>query len=382
MLEPVQTRSAEARRAGRAHRGDRPADRARAAPRRAIELTGTSWRHHGSDACSAGVEIQVHGGAHARVWAPACSSVDVVLDADRQPVLAAGQRVPTATSPATLPDARAGDRYWFRLDGALLRPDPVSRFQPDGPHGPSAVVDPSAFRWTDGGWRGVRPIGQVIYEMHVGTFTPEGTWRAAAAELRRARRSRHHDRRDDADRRLRRPLRLGLRRRRSLRARRASTARPTICAAFVDRAHALGLGVILDVVYNHLGPDGNYLVGLLARLLHATATRTTGARRSTSRRPPPARAFFVENAGYWIDEFHFDGLRLDATQDIHDASPEHVVAELIREARARRPASRADLRRRRERAAGHAPRSRPGAGRLRRATRSGTTTSITPRSSR
>ena len=99
-----------------------------------------------------------------------------------------------------------------------------------------------------------------------------------------------------------------------------------------------GSRVILDVVYNHLGPDGNYLERLLDATTSPTSTRTTGARRSTSRARPPARAFFVENAGYWIDEFHFDGLRLDATQDIKDASPEHVLADDRRGARARRPA--------------------------------------------
>ena len=129
----------------------------------------------------------------------------------------------------------------------------------------------------------------------------------------------------------------------------------TTSARFVDRAHALGLGVILDVVYNHLGPDGNYLARLLAATTSPTATRTTGAQALNFDGPAPAaREFFVANAGYWIDEFHLDGLRLDATQDIYDASPEHVLARDRARARAAAAGAATIYRRRRERAAGHA----------------------------
>ena len=143
---------------------------------------------------------------------------------------------------------------------------------------------------------------------------------------------------------------------------------------FVDRAHAVGLGVILDVVYNHLGPDGNYLNDFSPDYFTDRYTNDWG-RAINFEGPAPARAFFVENAGYWIDEFHFDGLRLDATQDIHDASPEHVIASLVK--RAREPAGAPDHTSSRR----TSRRTRDWCGRRSRAatawTRSGTTTTIT-----
>ena len=119
--------------------------------------------------------------ANARVWAPACRSVDFVVDANPQHIHAM-VRDADGFYAADAP-VRPGDRYWFRLNGSDLRPDPCSRFQPDGPHGPSQVVDPSSYAWADGGWKGPASAGHVIYEMHVGTFTPEGSWAAAAREL-------------------------------------------------------------------------------------------------------------------------------------------------------------------------------------------------------
>ena len=271
-------------------------------------------------------------GAHARVWAPDRASVDVVCDADRRrcwPLV----RECNGYFAGELPEARSGDRYWLRLDGRLLRPDPASRSQPAGPHGPSAIVDPSAFRWTDDGWGGIEPDGQVIYELHVGTFTPEGTWRAAAAELEALAdlgitivemmpvadfAGRFGWGYDGVN--LYAPTRL--------------YGTPDDLRAFVDRAHALGIGVILDVVYNHIGPDGNYLSDF-ARDYFTDRYANDWGEAINFETAAPARAFFVENAGYWIDEFHFDGLRLDATQDIHDVSGDHVVSELIRHARAK-----------------------------------------------
>ena len=280
---------------------------------------------------SGGVEILASGGAHARVWAPARSSVEVVLDGGAHSWrLARDERGFFA---GDLPEARAGDRYWLRLDGSLLRPDPVSRFQPDGPHGPSMIVDPAAFAWTDAGWQGVDPADQVIYEMHIGTFTPEGTWRAALAQLDALAdlgittiemmpvaefAGRFGWGYDGVD--LYAPTRL--------------YGGPDDLRAFVDRAHALGIGVILDVVYNHIGPDGNYLADFSRDYFTSRYTNDWGEAINYET-APGARAFFVENGGYWVDEYHFDGLRLDATQDIHDDSPEHAIAALIRRARDR-----------------------------------------------
>jgi maltooligosyltrehalose trehalohydrolase len=225
--------------------------------------------------------------------------------------------------------------YGYRLDGSPACPDPASRFQPAGPHGPSEIVDPGAFAWSDADWRGVTREGQVIYEMHVGTFTTAGTWEAASRELPELARAGitvvevlpvadfvgdfgwGYDGVD-----LFAPTRL--------------YGRPDDFRSFVDRAHAVGLGVILDVVYNHVGPDGNYL-GQFSSDYFSSRHRTDWGQAINfdGAGSGPVREFFVANAGYWIDEFHLDGLRLDATQDIHDESTEHVLAAIAREARER-----------------------------------------------
>jgi len=279
---------------------------------------------------SAGVELSGKR-AHARVWAPACRSLDIVVEPP-----SAESRIIQLTRDADgffegSIDARPGDRYWFRLNATTMRPDPASRFQPDGPHGPSEIVDPSTFAWSDTQWAGVRPDGQVLYELHVGTFTREGTWRAAMNELPALAdlgvtviemmpvaefAGRFGWGYDGVD--LYAPTHL--------------YGRPDDLRAFVDRAHALGVGVILDVVYNHVGPDGNYLSDYAPEYF-TDRYRNDWGQALNFEGPAPARMFFVENAGYWIDEFHFDGLRLDATQDIHDASAEHVIASIVRRVR-------------------------------------------------
>jgi maltooligosyltrehalose trehalohydrolase len=276
---------------------------------------------------SAGVEIQPDG-ASVRVWAPACRRVDFAIDGGPVHPL---EPETGGFFRAIVPGGVPGTRYWFRLDGERLRPDPVSRFQPDGPHGPSVIIDPSSFRWTDGGWGGLDPRGQVLYELHVGTFTPAGTWTAAAAELEALADlgvtviemmpvadfgGRFGWGYDGVN--LYAPTRL--------------YGTPDDLRAFVDRAHAIGLGVIVDVVYNHLGPDGNYLAEFSADYFTDRYKNDWG-RAINFEGPAAARAFFVENAGYWIDEFHFDGLRLDATQDIKDGSSPHVIASISDRAR-------------------------------------------------
>jgi maltooligosyltrehalose trehalohydrolase len=268
---------------------------------------------------------------HFRVWAPRATRVEVDLG-DRRVRLDPEHEGYHA---ALVPGVAAGARYTYRLDGDGPYPDPASRFQPEGPHGPSEVIDPGRFPWTDAPWPGVPLEGQVLYEMHVGTFTSAGTWEAAARELAELARAGitvvevlpvadfvgdfgwGYDGVD-----LYAPTRL--------------YGRPDDFRAFVDRAHALGLGVILDVVYNHLGPDGNYL-GRFASDYFSTRHRTDWgeAINFDGARSGPVREFFVANAGYWIDEFHLDGLRLDATQDVHDDSPEHVLTALARHARER-----------------------------------------------
>ena len=280
---------------------------------------------------SAGVELSGDA-AHARVWAPACRSIDVVIEprttGERQAIPLTKDQDGFFEGSI---EAEAGDRYWFRLNGVTLRPDPASRFQPDGPHGPSEIVDPSRFAWTDARWGGIGAEGQVVYELHVGTFTREGTWRTAIEQLPHLAdlgitviemmpvaefAGRFGWGYDGVD--LYAPTHL--------------YGRPDDLRAFVDRAHALGIGVILDVVYNHVGPDGNYLAEYAAEYFTGRYQNDWGQALNFEGRTP-ARMFFVENAGYWIDEFHFDGLRLDATQDIHDSSSEHVIAAIVRRVR-------------------------------------------------
>ena len=278
---------------------------------------------------SCGVEARKDG-AHARVWAPACRRVDFVLERGDQRTIVALEAEAEGYFSGHV-QATPGDRYWFRLDGDRLRPDPYSRCQPDGPHGPSQIVDPAAFRWTDSAWPGIGRDGHVAYEMHVGTFTPEGTWSAARAQLPELARlgisiiemmpvaefsGRFGWGYDGVD--LYAPTRL--------------YGTPDDLRAFIDAAHGLGIAVILDVVYNHLGPDGNYLSEFSPDYFTDKYANDWG-KPPNFEGPAAAREFFVENAGYWIDEYHFDGLRLDATQDIHDASDEHVLRTLGERAR-------------------------------------------------
>jgi maltooligosyltrehalose trehalohydrolase len=281
-----------------------------------------------------GAELQPNGGAQVRVWAPACRSVDLVIPPnirDGTPRVIPMTREADGHFQGFDESAREGGRYWFRLDGDRLRPDPASRHQPEGPHAPSAYVDPRAFQWTDHARKGLQPVGQVVYEMHLGTFTLEGTWRAAAAGL------------DEL-------ARIGITVIEmmpiaefpgrfgwgydgvNLYAPAHVYGTPDELRAFVDRAHAFDLGVILDVVYNHLGPDGNYLNDFSPHYFTDKYTNDWG-QAINFEGPEPVRQLFVQNAGYWIDEFHFDGLRLDATQDIKDASSRHVMADLIASAR-------------------------------------------------
>jgi maltooligosyltrehalose trehalohydrolase len=224
--------------------------------------------------------------------------------------------------------------YRYRLDdSARLYPDPASRFQPNGPHGPSQVIDPKTFQWTNGAWPGVRLEGQVIYEMRLGTFTQQGTWEAARYELPEL---------ADAGITLIEVMPVadfvgrygwgydGV----ALFAPSHLYGIPDDCRRFVDCAHALGLGVILDVVYNHVGPDGNYLAYFSAEFFTDRYSTDWGAAINfDGEHAGPVREFFLANAGYWIDEFHFDGLRLDATQDIHDQSPTHILAAIARQVR-------------------------------------------------
>jgi maltooligosyltrehalose trehalohydrolase len=232
---------------------------------------------------------------------------------------------------AVVADARPGDRYAYALDDGTLMPDPASRFQPDGVHGWSEVVDPAAFAWTDVEWRGLDPRRAVIYELHVGTFTPEGTFAAAAEKIPylvdlgvtaielmpladfAGERNWGYD---------------GV----ALFAPSRAYGRPDDLRAFVDAAHAAGLAVLVDVVYNHLGPEGAYLPAFSPQFLTSKhRTPWGGAVNLDDEQSEVVRALLADNALHWIHEYHADGLRLDATHALIDARRPHFVAGLARE---------------------------------------------------
>lgn len=277
-----------------------------------------------------GAELSA-GGASFRLWAPGHDRVTLAIDGRRVAMRPAGG---PGWFAAEVDGVGAGTRYGFHIgDAAALLPDPASRWQPDGPHGASALVDPDACAWSDAGWRGVELSGQVIMEMHVGTFTPEGTWAAAAERLPALTElgismiemmpvndfpGRFGWGYDGVG--LYAPTRL--------------YGSPNDLRRFVDTAHRLGIAVILDVVYNHLGPDGNFLPRFAASIFHDRRNDWGDVINFDGPDAGPVRRFFIENAAYWIREFHFDGLRLDATQEIHDASEVHVVREIADAARA------------------------------------------------
>lgn len=280
-----------------------------------------------------GAEVQPGGGAHFRVWAPETKSAAVELIGADQKTRAV-QLNPEAGGyfSGLVSEAAGGALYKYRLDAGSF-PDPASRFQPEGPHGASQVVNPAAFKWTDQSWKGLPAKDLVIYEMHLGTFTRPGTWRAAMDQLSELKRigitaleimpiadfpGRFGWGYDGVD--LFAPTRL--------------YGNPDDARTFVDRAHQLGLMVILDVVYNHVGPDGNYLSQFASDYFSKKYSCEWGeALNFDGENSEPVREFFISNARYWIEEFHFDGLRLDATQQIFDTSKRHFLAELSAAAR-------------------------------------------------
>jgi maltooligosyltrehalose trehalohydrolase len=276
--------------------------------------------------------------AHFRVWAPKAGRVDLVLEDSAvkkpeqtcQALEAEGGGYFSGTA-----KAGAGDYYRFRVNNNFY-PDPASRFQPDGPHGSSCIVDPTRFQWSDAKWPGPAGAGlkgQVIYEMHVGTFTKEGTWRAASQQLEELARigitviemmpvadfpGKFGWGYDGVD--LFAPSRL--------------YGTPDDLRAFIDRAHSLGLGVILDVVYNHFGPDGNYLGAFSDDyLIRGNENEWGDSINFDDRNSGPVREFFITNGCYWIEEFHFDGFRFDALHAVRDRSNEYIIGEVGRAAR-------------------------------------------------
>lgn len=279
-----------------------------------------------------GAQVYPDGSVCFRLWAPGQERIALVLEGDaiKLPMtpLADGwhERVIDRVAP--------GRRYRFELADGLRVPDPALRHQPEDVHGPNEVIDPRAYRWSDGAWRGLPWTEAVVYELHVGSFTPEGTFRALIEKLDHL-------------------VELGVTAIELMPiadfpgarnwgyggvlpfAPDASYGRPEDLKALVDAAHAKGLMVFLDVVYNRFGPEGNYLPVYAPPFFtdrHKTpwgdAVNFDGA---SSR---PVREFVIHNALYWIEEFHLDGLRLDAVHAIIDDSPKHILEELAERVRA------------------------------------------------
>jgi maltooligosyltrehalose trehalohydrolase len=265
-------------------------------------------------------------GVRFRVWAPAVDRVEVELIEPRQ--IVAMQRDADGVWSGLVPQARPGSRYWYRLNGKTSRPDPYSRSQPEGPHGPSQVVDPNAHTWHDQAWRGQGIQGLAIYQLHIGTATPGGTFDSLIAQLPRIKA-------------------LGVNAIEPLPVAEFPGQRnwgydgvdlfapahvyggPDALKRLVDAAHQNGLAVILDVVYNHFGPDGNYLREYSPEYFTERYHTPWGeAINYDGPRSIFVRKFVLDNACYWLHEFHADGFRLDATHAIFDSSPRHLLAEL------------------------------------------------------
>ncbi len=255
------------------------------------------------------------------VWAPTAKHVDLLLDGSTLPMAPAGEHWRVEAD---------GTDYAFSLDGGPPRPDPRSRWQPDGVHGASRTYDDDAFPWTDAAWKG-RPLSDtVLYELHVGTFTEGGTFDSAVEKLPHL-------------------AALGITTIELLPcngfdgrwgwgydgvawyAVHAPYGGPDGLKRFVDAAHALGLGVAMDVVYNHLGPSGNYLPEFGPYLTDDHQTPWGSAVNLDRPGSSEVRRYLIDNALMWLQSFHLDGLRLDAVHALVDDSPVHVLAELAAE---------------------------------------------------
>lgn len=266
------------------------------------------------------------------VWAPAATTVDVVIEGMSAPIPMTSD--PSGYFTGIVANTGAGTRYRFSIDGSNPLPDPCSRFQPEGVHSVSEVIDPTAFAWSDAEWPGITLDGQILYELHVGTFTPEGSFPAIIDQL-------------DALRDLGittielMPVAAfpgrwnwgydGV----ALFAPTQNYGQPDDLRRLVDEAHKRGLAVLLDVVYNHLGPDGNYLRQFSPHYFTDQHQTPWGeAINYDQAHSRPVRDFVISNACMWIREYHFDGLRLDATDSIKDDSQPHLLQELTAAVRA------------------------------------------------
>ena len=283
-----------------------------------------------SDDLRQGARLEADG-IRFRLWAPGCDAVSLALEEGGR--VLPMHRQPGGFHELHLPGAGAGTLYRYQLPDGLKVPDPASRFQPQDVHGPSEVVDPDSYRWTEQ-WAGRSWDEVVLYELHVGAFTPQGTFRAAIDKLDHLRS-------------------LGVTAIEIMPisdfpggrnwgydgvlpyAPDSSYGRPDDLKALVEAAHARGIAVLLDVVYNHFGPDGNYLPVYAPTFFTDRHETPWGAAINyDGEHAAPVREFIIGNALYWIGEFHLDGLRFDAVHAIIDESGRHLLDELAERARA------------------------------------------------
>ncbi len=291
----------------------------------------TRWVHR----MPFGAELVEGGGVRFRLWAPKAESLELVLDGGDQPM--SMDRQEDGWYELKVAEAHAGTRYKFRLPDGRTVADPASRYQPEDVEGPSEVIDPAAYAWRPTEWRG-RPWAEtVIYELHVGTFTPEGTFRAAIGKLPHLR---------DLGVTAIEVMAIG-----DFPGRRnwgydgvlwyapdSTYGRPEDLKALVEAVHEHGMQVFLDVVYNHFGPQGNCLLEYAPQILTDKYETAWGqALNFDGDGCEQTRALVLHNALYWIEEFQVDGLRLDASHAIIDASPKHVLDELAERVRAAAP---------------------------------------------
>ncbi|GAA4916118.1 malto-oligosyltrehalose trehalohydrolase [Mucilaginibacter defluvii] len=274
---------------------------------------------------SLGVNFGADGLAQIAVWAPLVKQISVVVDEKKLDLPLKGEDYGYWT--LTTDKIQPGDRYMFNLDGEKQRPDPASLSQPESVHGPSEALDISTFNWTDALWTNHKQDAYIIYELHIGTFTPEGTFDAAITKLDHL-------------------VEVGITAVEIMPVAQFPGGRnwgydgvlpyavqdtyggPEGLMRLVDACHAKGLAVVLDVVYNHLGPEGNYFNDFGAYFTDKYHTPWGNAINFDDAWCDAVRLYYIENALIWFRDFHIDALRMDAVHAIKDLSPTHVLKEI------------------------------------------------------
>lgn len=292
-------------------------------------MVASGWR------MELGATVLGEGGVQFRVWAPKSTTVHVLILSGKAAGTVPMQPEGKGYHSVTVPGVVDGDRYLFQLESGKAYPDPVSRYQPDGVHESSQVVDPGLFQWTEEGWQGISLVDYRIYEIHVGTFTMEGTFEAAIEHLDYL-------------------VELGVTAVELMPVSQCPGTRnwgydgayhfapqhsyggPDGLRRLVQACHRKGLAVLLDVVYNHFGPEGCYLDEFGHYFTDKYRTPWGRAVNLDGAESDPVLEYFLVNAGYWINEFHFDGLRLDAVDWIFDQTPKPLLRRLADEVHAHR----------------------------------------------